>query len=88
MQSARFRSSLRCVLSIATALALTTLAPTANAAGVTPSAATKEQKDSAQSHFLRGKELYGQSKFDAALAEFTASRAPIRVSTWRVAFAT
>lgn len=73
MQSARFRRSLRCSLSIATAIALTSLAPPATAAGVAPSAATKEQKDSASSRFLRGKELYGQNKFDAALAEFTAS---------------
>lgn len=73
MQSARYRRPLRCALSIATAIALTNLAFDASAAGVAPSAATKEQKDSAQSHFLRGKELYGQNKFDAALAEFTAS---------------
>jgi hypothetical protein len=73
MQSARFRRSLRCTLSIATAIALTSLALDSSAAGVAPSAATKEQKESAQSHFLRGKELYGQNKFDAALAEFTAS---------------
>ena len=73
MQSARFRRSLRCSLAIAGAIALTTLAFDASATGVAPSAATKEQKDSAQSHFLRGKELYGQNKYDAALAEFTAS---------------
>jgi hypothetical protein len=73
MQSARFRRSLRCALSIATAVALTSLAGDTLAAGVAPTAATKEQKDSAQSHFLRGKELYGQTKYDAALAEFNAS---------------
>ena len=73
MQSARFRRSLRCSLSIAAAVALTTLAFDVSAAGVAPGAATKEQKESAQSHFLRGKELYGQNKFDAALAEFNAS---------------
>lgn len=73
MQSARFPRSLRCALTIATAIALTTVGQDALAAGVTPTAATKEQKESAQSHFLRGKELFGQNKFDAALAEFTAS---------------
>ena len=73
MQSARFPRSLRFALSIATAIALTSFAPDGFAAGVTPSAATKEQKESAQSHFLRGKELFGQNKYDAALAEFTAS---------------
>lgn len=45
----------------------------AHAAGAAPSAATKAQRDEAQSRFLRGKELFGQNKFDAALAEFTAS---------------
>lgn len=73
MQSARFPRSLRCALSIATAVALTSFAPDGLAAGVAPTAATKQQKDSAQSHFLRGKELFGQNKYDAALAEFTAS---------------
>lgn len=73
MQSARPRRSLRCALLIATAVAATALAGEASAAGVAPSAATKAQKDKAQSHFLRGKELYGQNKFDAALAEFTSS---------------
>jgi hypothetical protein len=73
MQSARFRRSLRCAASIAIAIGVTTLAAEASAAGVPPSAATKEQKDQAQSHFLRGKELYTQNKFDAALAEFTLS---------------
>lgn len=73
MQNARSRRSLRSALTIAAAIALTTVAGEASAAGVAPSAATKEQKDKAQSHFLRGKELYGQNKFDAALAEFTSS---------------
>lgn len=73
MQSARFRRSVRSIASIATVLALTTAVAGAQAAGVAPSAATKQQKDTAQSHFLRGKELYGQGKYDAALAEFTAS---------------
>jgi hypothetical protein len=55
------------------ALAAIAFAPSATAAGVTPSAATPVQREQAQSRFLRGKELYGARKFDAALAEFTAS---------------
>lgn len=73
MQTARFGRSLRCAAGIATAIALTTLSPSAFADGASPATATKDQKDKAQSRFLRGKELYGQNKFDAALAEFMGS---------------
>lgn len=54
-------------------LAAIAFAPDATASGVTPSAATPVQREQAQSRFLRGKELYSAGKFDAALAEFTAS---------------
>lgn len=63
----------RSCIAVALALALLATAPEAFAGGVAPAAATPVQREQAQSRFLRGKELYGQGKFDAALAEFTAS---------------
>jgi hypothetical protein len=61
------------LLPIATFVFSTLVAAPAFAAGVTPGAATPVQREQAQSRFLRGKELYGQAKYDAALAEFSAS---------------
>lgn len=71
MHSTRSRRSLRFAAPLV--LAAIGFAPDAFAAGVTPSAATPVQREQAQSRFLRGKELYSAGKFDAALAEFTAS---------------
>ncbi len=70
MHHTRCRRSLRFAAPLV--LAALAFAPSANAAGVTPSAATPVQREQAQSRFLRGKELYNAGKFDAALAEFTA----------------
>ncbi len=71
MHRTRFSRSL--LLAAPLLLSAIAFAPHASAAGVTPSAATPVQREQAQSRFLRGKELYGAGKFDAALAEFTAS---------------
>jgi hypothetical protein len=54
-------------------VAATLVATPAFATGVAPSAATPAQKEQAQARFLRGKDLYSQSKYDAALTEFNAS---------------
>ncbi len=67
-------SSLRRVLYAAPlAIALVASAPDAFAAGVSPTQASATQKEQAQGRFVRGKELFGSSKYDAALAEFLAS---------------
>lgn len=71
MHHTRFSRSL--LLAAPLLLSAIAFAPHASAAGVTPSAATPVQREQAQSRFLRGKDLYGAGKFDAALAEFTAS---------------
>ncbi len=60
-------------VSIAALLACTASVSPALAAGVAPSAATPVQREQAQGRFLRGKELFGQKKFEAAMAEFQAS---------------
>ncbi|MDB4936352.1 MAG: hypothetical protein JWP87_3324, partial [Labilithrix sp.] len=60
------------VLASALALSLAT-ATTAHAAGVEPAKATPVQREQAQSRFLKGRELYNAKKYDAALAELTAS---------------
>ncbi|HEY8079647.1 MAG TPA: hypothetical protein VIF62_36200 [Labilithrix sp.] len=64
--------SLRRCLSIAALLACAASASPALAA-VSPAAATPVQREQAQGRFLRGKELFGQKKFDSALVEFQAS---------------
>jgi len=64
---------LHTLLSLALAASLSASSAPALAAGVAPAAATPVQREQAQSRFLRGKELYGAGRFDAALAEFTAS---------------
>lgn len=71
MHHTRFSRSL--LLAAPLLLSAIAFAPHASAASVTPSAATPVQREQAQSRFLRGKDLYGAGKFDAALAEFTAS---------------
>jgi hypothetical protein len=43
------------------------------AAGADPTSATPEQVQEAQTHFLKGRDLANQNKFDEALAEFRAS---------------
>jgi hypothetical protein len=64
----------RTSIMIATALALSLgSASIAHAAGVEPAKATPVQREQAQSRFLKGRELYNQKKYDAALAELTAS---------------
>ena len=65
--------SLRFVAPLAIAVATIGLSPPAFGAGAAPGAATPVQREQAQSRFLRGRELYGAGRFDAALAEFTAS---------------
>lgn len=59
---------------IATAFALSALgARSAHAAGVEPAKATPVQREQAQSRFLKGRELYSQKKYEAALTEMNAS---------------
>ncbi len=59
---------------LATALALTFGSATvAHAAGVEPGKATHAQRDQAQAHFLKGRDLYNAKSYDAALVELTAS---------------
>jgi len=61
-------------LAIATALALSLgSAASAQAAGVEPAKATAAQRDEAQAHFLKGRDLYNAKSYDAALVELTAS---------------
>jgi hypothetical protein len=68
------RAILRRSRVIATALALSLgSVATAHAAGVEPAKATPAQRDQAQAHFLKGRDLYNTQKYDAALAELTAS---------------
>jgi hypothetical protein len=57
----------------ALALALASATSSALAAGVSPTKATPAQRELAQKRFLRGKELQGAGKCDAALAELQAS---------------
>lgn len=52
---------------------LTASASSAQAAGVAPGKATPVQREQAQSRFIRGRELYNAKKYEAALAELTAS---------------
>lgn len=55
-------------------LALSAAAPSvAWAAAVTPGEATPVQREQAQSRFLKGRDLYNQKKYDAALVELRAS---------------
>ncbi len=59
---------------VATALALSLGSATlAHAAGVEPAKATPAQRDQAQAHFLKGRDLYNAKRYDAALVELTAS---------------
>ena len=64
---------------VASTFATGTLAQPAPAAaysdGVDPMQATPTQREQAQARFARGKELFEQGKFEAALVEFDASRA-------------
>jgi hypothetical protein len=48
-------------------------APLAHAAGVPPPQATQTQRDQAQAHFQKGRELLDKKQFAEALAEFRAS---------------
>jgi hypothetical protein len=55
-------------------LILTGATPSAAfAAGVAPASASPEQRNQAQSHFQRGKQLYREKRFEEALVEFMAS---------------
>jgi hypothetical protein len=68
---ARFRAS-----RFSFAIALFLAAASAHAgAGVTPSDATPVQREEAQTHFGRGRELYAAKRFDEAAAEFERSYA-------------
>jgi len=68
------RALLRRSLVIGTALALSLGTVTsAYAAGVEPAKATPAQREQAQSHFLKGRDLYNAKSYDAALVELTAS---------------
>jgi hypothetical protein len=68
------RALLRRSLVIATALTLSLgTATSAYAAGAAPAKATPAQKDQAQTHFLKGRDLYNAKSYDAALVELNAS---------------
>lgn len=55
-------------------LGLASVAPSAAyAAGVSPAAATPVQREQAQRRFLKGRDLYGAKKYEAALTELYAS---------------
>ncbi len=58
---------------VAIAAALMVTAGSARAAGVDPGAATAVQRDQAQARFARGKVLYGNGSYAAALTEFRAA---------------
>jgi hypothetical protein len=60
------------VLAVALGAALTPARP-ARAAGVAPAKATPVQREQAQSRFVKGRELYNAKKYEAALAELSAS---------------
>jgi len=66
------QSSIARVIATALALSLGT-ATTAHAAGVDPAKATPVQREQAQSRFLKGRELFNQKNFEAALVEMNAS---------------
>jgi hypothetical protein len=68
----RHASSTLVLAGLGLAAALFATSP-AVAAGVAPAQATKDQREQAQSHFLKGREKFGKGQFDAALVEFTAS---------------
>jgi hypothetical protein len=61
------------LISVLVAAALVAAAPAARATGVDPAAATAVQREQAQAHFLKGKELFDKSDFAGALEEFRAS---------------
>jgi hypothetical protein len=68
------RVILRRSRAVATALALSIGSVShAYAAGVEPAKATPAQRDQAQTHFLKGRDLYNAKTYDAALVELTAS---------------
>ena len=60
------------VVALAVALTLGT-ATSAHAAGVAPAKATPAQRDQAQTHFLKGRDLYNAKSYDGALVELSAS---------------
>ncbi|MGO8996925.1 MAG: tetratricopeptide repeat protein [Polyangiaceae bacterium] len=61
---------------LALVIAFALCAPSAHAgAGVTPSDATPVQREEAQTHFARARDLYTAKKFDEAAAEFDKSYA-------------
>ncbi len=57
-------------VALGAALHLALLPATAGAVGAPPGNATPVQREQAQSKFARGKELFGQKKYDEALVEF------------------
>ena len=64
---------LRSITTALVATALIGLAPAARATGVDPAVATAVQREQAQAHFLKGKELFDKNDFAGALDEFRAS---------------
>lgn len=60
------------MIALAATLSLAS-ASRAEAAGVEPAKATPVQREQAQSRFVKGRELYNQKKYEAALAEMSAS---------------
>jgi hypothetical protein len=64
---------LRSITAALLASAVIGLAPAARATGVDPAAATAVQREQAQAHFLKGKDLYDKKDFAGALTEFRAS---------------
>ena len=68
------QSFLRASLAMVTALTLSLGSVTsAHAGGVEPAKATPVQREQAQTRFLKGRDLYNAKKYDAALAELSAS---------------
>ncbi len=67
------RSPRRLLPALAMALALAASGAPARADGVDPGGATPVQREQAQGRFLKGRELYTQGRFDAALEEFRGS---------------
>ena len=67
----------RSASALALALAMSTAATGARGDGADPTKATAPQRDQAQTRFLKGRELFGQGHFGAALEEFRASYAVV-----------
>ncbi len=69
------RTPARFLRSLTILLVLSAAASAEAGAGVTPSDATPVQREEAQTHFARGRDLYAAKKYDEAAAEFEKSYA-------------